>query len=236
MEILAGCGPGFDGVFATAGERAHSAENKSDQKKSNQNEYECDGRCYVGLPGGKPGEEDGESIFAEAESDVREWFGRGSDCGADCGFAAVGDEGDGAAGEGREELLRGREAGCGLKGEQCSDRDADEGVKRVPDEVERGDFVDEEVNAEENESGRDDAPIGKQMKRWRQVEKSCVGHQAEGGDGGIDIEPGREADGNHQSDELVGRQGHGDSIGAKSSFQLSGFSLQLSARAHSYAN
>ena len=126
----------------------------------------------------------------------------------------MGDERDGATCESGGELLRGRETGCGLKGEERSDRDADECVERVPDEIERGDFVYEEVDAEENESGGDDAPVGQEMERRRQVEILGVREQAESGHGGVDVEPGRETDGDHQSDKLVGRQGHRDSIDA----------------------
>ena len=54
------------------------------------------------------------------------------------------------------------------------------------------------------------------MERRRQVEKSGVGEQAESCNGGVDVEPGREADGDHQGDKLVGRQGHRDSIDAGS--------------------
>ena len=76
----------------------------------------------------------------------------------------MGDEGDGAAGKSGGELLARREAGCGLKGEERSNWDANEGVERVPDEVEGGNFVDEKINAEENESGGDDAPVRQQME------------------------------------------------------------------------
>ena len=63
-------------------------------------------------------------------------------------------------------------AGRGLKGEQRGDGDADECVQRVPDEIEGGNFVDEEIDAEENESGGDDAPVGQEMQRRGQVEIS----------------------------------------------------------------
>jgi hypothetical protein len=208
------CGLGLGGVFAAVGERAHGAEDEADEEESNENEDECDGRGDVGLPGGEPGEEDGETVFTEAERNVGEGLRRGSDRCADCGFASVGDEGDGAAGESGDKLLGGSEAGGGLKSEQRGDGDADESVQRVPDEVECRDFVDEEIDAEENESGGDDAPVGQQVQRWGQFEKSCVGHEAEGGDGGVDVEPGRETDGDHQGDKLVGREGHRDSIDA----------------------
>ena len=33
-----------------------------------------------------------------------------------------------------------------------------------------------------------------------------MGREAERGDCGVDVEPGRETDGDHQGDELVGRQ------------------------------
>ena len=84
----------------------------------------------------------------------------------------------------------------------------------VPDKIEGGNLVDEEIDSEENESRGDDAPVRQQMQRWGQVEESCVGHEAESGHGGVDVEPSREADGDHQSDELVGREGHAESIKA----------------------
>ena len=85
--------------------------------------------------------------------------GSGEGVTADGGFASVGDECDGATGESGGELLGGREAGCGLKGEERGDGDADESVERVPDKIECGDFVYEEIDAEENERGGDDAPV-----------------------------------------------------------------------------
>ncbi len=228
------------GVVGAAEEGAEGAEDPADEQEQDQDEDEGDGRGDVGLPGGEPGEEDGQDIFAHAEGDVGEGLGRGGDGGADGGFAAVSDEGDSASGKRGGKLLGGREGCRGLIREERGDRNADEGVERVPDEVEGGDLVGEELDGEEREAGGDDAPVGEQVEGRGQGDEVEVCQEAEGGHGGVDVEPGGEADRDQQGDEFVGREGHGDSIGARASEsasrqaselagQLSAFRYQLPA-------
>src|SRR5208282_4982617 len=161
--------------------RCKGAEDESNEDEGDEDADEGDGRGDVGLKGGEPGEEDSERIFAEAERDVGERLGRRSDCGANGGFASVGDECNSAAGKSGGKLLARREASCGLKRKERGEGDANKSVERVPDEVEGGDFVDEEIDAEENESGGDDAPVRQKMERRGQVEIFCVGHEAKSG-------------------------------------------------------
>jgi len=211
-----GTGSGRDCRLTAMAKRGQGAEDEADEDECDEDEDEGDGCGDVRLPSGEPCEEDGKRIFNEAERDVGERLRRRSDCGANGGFASVSNEGDGAARESGGKLFGGRERCSGLKSEERGEGDADESVERVPDEVEGGDLVDKETDAEEDESGGDDTPVGEEMKRGWQVEISGVGHEAERGHGGVDIEPGRETDGDHQGDDLVGWQGHGDSIEAGS--------------------
>ena len=124
---------------------------------------------------GQPGQADGESIFAQAQGDVREWFGRGRDGGAGCGFAAVGDQGDGCSQQCGQQLVLRRKLAGRLVGEESGDGDADEGVQGVPDQVEGGDLVGEEFDDEERDAGGDYGPS------WRAI---AVREEAEDGRSG----------------------------------------------------
>ena len=166
---------GRDGALAATAKRGQGAEDKTDEDERHEDADKRDGSGDIGLPCGEPCEEDGERIFAEAERDVGEGLGRRSDCGANRSFASVSDEGDGAAGKCSGQLLARCERRSGLKGEQRGEGYADESVQRVPDEIERGNFVDEKTDAEEDESSNDDAPVRKKMKRRGKVESTACG-------------------------------------------------------------
>jgi len=71
-------------------------------------------------------------------------------------------------------------------------------VEGVPEEIEGGDFVGEELQCEEDAGGADDPPVGEEMETGREGEQAGVRQQAESGHGGVDVEPGGEADGYQQ--------------------------------------
>ncbi len=145
------------------------------------------------------------SVDYEAQRDIREGFGRGRDGGAGGGFAAVGDEGDGGSEKCGQQLVLGRKLGRGAVGEESGDRDADESVQGIPDEIEGGDFVGEEFEDEERGTGGNDGPGGEELQSGREREMSAAGEQAEDGDGGVEIQAGGESDGGEEREEFGGR-------------------------------
>src|SRR5690242_7200538 len=115
----------------------------------------------------------------------------------------MGSEGDPSAEEGGEKLLLRGEGGGRTPGNKASDRNADEGVKSVPDKIECGDLICEELNAEECDAGADNPPAGEEMKRIRKDKDAVVGKDAEGGDGGVDVETGGEGNRDDESNEFL---------------------------------
>ena len=192
-------------VFGATEEGAHGADDPAGEQHDDYDE-DCGERARdIRMARGQPGQADGEDVFAEAERDVGEGFGRGRYGGAGGGFAAVGDKGDPGAEQRRHQLVRGRKLGGGLVGQQSGDWDADEGVEGVPEQVEGGDFVGEEFEGEEREAGDDDGPSGEQEQPGRKRHMAETGQQAEDGDGGVEIQSGGEADCGQQGEEFGGR-------------------------------
>ena len=72
-------------------------------------------------------------------------------------------------------------------------------MQGVPEEIEGGDFVGEELQCEEDAGGADDPPVGEEMEAGWEREQAGVRQQAESAYGGVDVEPGGEADGYQQS-------------------------------------
>ena len=91
--------------------------------------------------------------------------------------------------------------GC-AEGNQGGHGDAHEGVEGIPEEIEGGYLVGEELDGKQGERCADDPPIVEQMKAGGQLEQVEVGQQSERGDRGIDIEPGGKANGDDQAREL----------------------------------
>ena len=63
-------------------------------------------------------------------------------------------------------------------GDECGDRDADEGVRCVPDEVEGGDFVGEELYSEEDGGDRDHPWVLERVEALRQQDPMEVAEDA----------------------------------------------------------
>ena len=61
--------------------------------------------------------------------------------------------------------------------QQPGDRNPDESVKSVPDQVERGNLVREEFDAEKRCAGDNDGPTLQQLQSWRQGKMSEAGEQ-----------------------------------------------------------
>ena len=143
------------------------------------------------------------------EGDVRDRLGAGRDQHARGRLGAVRDGGDEASGDGDQQLLRGREVRAGGVGHQRGGGDADEGVQRVPEEVEAGDLVGEEFGQEEQAADADDPRIGQRTQRAGEFDPIEVRQDAQRADGGIDVETGREADRDDERCDRAGRDGEG---------------------------
>jgi len=119
----------------------------------------------------------------------------------------VGEGGDGRSSNGDEELLLGRKVRAGGVGEQRGGGDADEGVEGVPDEVEAGDFVGQELAGEEEGADGDDPGVGEGAEFAGEDDPVQARHDAERANGGVDVEARGKADGDDQRGESGGRDG-----------------------------
>ena len=151
-----------------------------------------------GVVGGGPGEADGYGVFRGAEGEVGDRLGAGGDDGAEGDFGAVGDGGEEAADSGGDELQAGREVGAGCVGEKRGGRDADDGVECVPDEVDAGDFVGDELPGEEDGAGGEDPRIAEGFESAGKGDPVITREETEGEDGGVEVEPGGEAHGDDE--------------------------------------
>jgi len=210
-----GAASGLEDLFGRTEEGAEGAPYPADKQNDDQDEGGSDSGGSVRMAGGEPGERYGSHVFAEGEADVGEGFGRWRDGGTDGGLASVGCEGDGCTEKGGNELFLRRQRGGGTPRDESGDRYADEGMERVPDEIEGRDFVGEEFDCEECGAGSDYPPAGEEMKLVRQDEDATMSQQAEGGQSRVHIEAGSEGNGDDERDEFLAGDGelHGDSIG-----------------------
>jgi hypothetical protein len=189
-------------AFEARDEPAHAQDEGDD----------CDGGdagSRVGVMRREPSEGDSADVFAGREGDVGERLRAGGHESAGGSLGGVGNGCDGGTGGCGEELhLRG-ELVSGLIGEKCGDWDADERVGGVPDEIEGGDFVGEELDREEEAGYGDDPWVGEGVKTGRKDDPMDASEDAEGGNGGIDVEAGGEAGSNDERGDGGGREGHG---------------------------
>jgi hypothetical protein len=66
-------------------------------------------------------------------------------------------------------------------------------MEGIPEQIEGGNLVGEELDCEQSDSGPNHPPATQQMQSARQLEQFGVSQQSQGGHGGIDIQPGGEA-------------------------------------------
>jgi hypothetical protein len=137
-----------------------------------------------------------------------EWLGRRRHCGTGSDFAAMRSEGDASPGDRADHLSRWRQVRGSAVGEKSSHRHAHKGVQRVPDQVEGWNLVSKEFDHEHHRANRDHGPGFNQVERRREPQGLGAGEQAEGGDGRVNVQPGREAGGRDQGGELVRGEGH----------------------------
>lgn len=74
----------------------------------------------------------------------------------------------------------------------------------VPEEVEGGDLVGEDFYGKEEAGDGDDPGVGERVETWREGDPVCAREDAEGCDGGVDVEAGGEAGGDDERGDGCG--------------------------------
>jgi|SRR5215475_13884604 len=87
-------------------------------------------------------------------------------------------------------------------GKESGDRYANESVDSVPDKVERGDLVGEELNDEKGNTGTDDDPALKRLQSSGKWEVAETREQSEDRDGGVKVKSRGKTDGYEKGEEL----------------------------------
>jgi hypothetical protein len=156
----------------------------------------------------KPGEPHRYYVFTQAESDVRHRLGRRRHRCTNRGFGAVCRKGYGRSQEGAQQLLTWRQLGGSAIGQHGRNRHAHESVQCVPYEIESRNFIGDEFDKKKRARRANYIPASERMERWRQIEQAGLRQHSQGGDGGIDIEPGGEAGPYNDGDDLVAAEIH----------------------------
>ena len=87
-------------------------------------------------------------------------------------------------------------------GKESGDRYANESVDSVPDKVERGDLVGEELNDEKGNTGTDDDPALKRLQSSGKWEVAETREQSEDRDGGVKVKSCGKTDGYEERKQL----------------------------------
>src|SRR5207302_4235666 len=120
-------------------------------------------------------------------------------------FAAMGDEGDESSDECCEQLMLWRELAGGAVGQESGHGDSDEGVKGIPDQIESGDLVGEELDREQCGASRNYGPALQylQTRGKRKMAEAC--QKSQNTYGGVEVQAGSEADGDKKREQLSRR-------------------------------
>src|SRR5882724_1711485 len=152
--------------------------------------------------GREPGEPDGKKVFADAERPIGKRFGDGVGGGARAGFGAVRSEGDSAGAErGDPAPFRAEARGDSERENSCGGR-ANESVEKIPDGVEVRNFVGEKFEDVESDGEAENDRMGEDVKFFGEMNNVEAFEKTESGDGGVEIEAGRE----------TGSEGEGDGL------------------------
>ena len=154
------------------------------------------------MRGREPGEPDGKKVFADAERPIGKRFGNGVGGGARAGFGAVRGERDSAGAERGDPAPFCAETRGDAEGENSSGGRADERVEKIPDGVEVRDFVGEKFKDVESDGEAENDGMREDVEFFGEVDNMEPFEKAESGDGGVEIETGREA----------GTEGEGDGL------------------------
>lgn len=170
-----------------AARKTEEPREQIDAKREKQH-YDDDG-CN-GMLRRKPGEPDGEQVFANTQSPVSERLGNGVRGGARAGFRAVRGEGHATGDKGRGPAPFGGSATRKGIGENPSSGRAYECVQDVPDVIEVRNLVSEKFEKVQTDGETDDDRMREDLERLGQMDDAEALEEPEGAHGGIEVEAG----------------------------------------------
>jgi hypothetical protein len=112
--------------------------------------------------GGLPHEDgtgDDADVFGGADDDIGDGFGGSVDGEAGAGFCGMGDESGAAGEESDKDFHGGMEFSEDAEGEEAAADGADESVDGIPEGIDPGDFIGEELEGEEEGGADEDGGI-----------------------------------------------------------------------------
>src|ERR1700758_5808685 len=98
-----------------------------------------------------------------------------------------------------------RKLSCGPVGQQSGHGNPDKGVKCVPDQIECGNLVGEELDGKQGCAGRDYGPALQQLEatwKWKVTESR---QQSQNGNSGVEVQPGSESDCDQEGEQFSRR-------------------------------
>jgi len=154
------------------------------------------------MRGREPGEPDGKKVFADAERPIGKRFGNGVGGSARACFGAVRGEGDSAGAERGDPAPFRAETCRDYERENGSGGRANESVEKVPDRVEVRNFVGEKFENVESDGKAENDGMLEDVEFFGEMDDIEAFEKTESGDGGVEIEAGRE----------TGTEGEGDGL------------------------
>lgn len=172
------------------------------------------------MPRCEPGDANRSGISACAQGDVREWLGTGCHGRSNSRLRSMRDESNCGSPNRGEQLHLRRQVGCSLIGEQGSNRQPNECVQRVPDQVQAGDFISDELNSEHRSAGADHPPITKSLEPRRQNRPMHMDEQAQRQNSRVNIEAGRKTCSYDERGDIGGsKNSHAELAGVKTAMR-----------------
>ena len=123
------------------------------------------GGSRIRMLGGEPGEEYGQGVLTETQSDIRNRFRQWSHRRPHGCLASVCGQRNETSKYGGEELFARRKLGRGCIGQQSRNGHTHKRVERIPDQVKGWNFVRKEFDDEHDDAGCNDPPTFEQTER-----------------------------------------------------------------------
>src|SRR6516164_2110847 len=142
------------------------------------------------MSGREPGEPHGEKVFPETQDPVAEGLGYGVDGGARRSFRTVGGEGHAAGEKGGYPAPLRRNRGRGTVPDQRRRGGTYEGMHRVPDGIDVGNFVGEKLDDVKSDGDSEHQGVRDDFQRGRKMNDAEALQKAERSNGCIEIEAG----------------------------------------------
>ena len=104
--------------------------------------------------------------------------------------------------ERRQQLVFWRELAGGAVGQESGNGDSDEGMKSIPDQVEGGNLIREELDYEQRYACCDQRPALKELQSRRKREMGEAGQESQDSQRRVKIQAGGEADSDEEREKL----------------------------------